>query len=243
MHHAQMRPSISSLPVNETNQMLARHARAASVRASHPSNHLTPAPTPGSSAICLLSHLPRFHSVPSVQHRTFSISFHPASTPPPHSIHTTKSLSRHSTLCILITASPTRHPYRNRPLASALLLANFRPSSAPPTRRTHTPTSTSPITTTTKKPSTQQCLANTTTAFLTTLPSRRMRRTTPTATTVAAGEARESPRRMRTGSSRRSATLRKSSPSHLRTRSTCSAWRRRRASSLTTTSSSARSTS
>jgi hypothetical protein len=139
MHHAQIRLSVSSLPVNETNQMLAHYARAASVRASHPSNHLTPAPTPGSSAICLLSHLPRFHSVPFVQHRTLSISFHPASAlPPPHFIHTTKRLSRHSTLCILITASPTRHRLRNRPLASALLLANFRPSSAPPTHSAHT---------------------------------------------------------------------------------------------------------
>ena len=48
MHHAQMRPSISSLPVNETNQMLARHARPASVRATRPSNdcHLLPHPAP-----------------------------------------------------------------------------------------------------------------------------------------------------------------------------------------------------
>ena len=244
MHHARKRPSSSDLPVNETNQMLARHARAASVRASHPSNHLTPAPTPGSSAICLLSHLPRFHSVPFVQHRTFSISFHPASTPPPpHSIHTTKSLSRHSTLCILITASPTRHPLRNRPLASALLLANFRPSSAPPTQRTHTSHNRSSSITKTKNPSPQQCLTNTTTACLTTLPSRRMRRTTLTATTVAAGGARELPRRMRTGSSRRNATSRRSHPSLPRTRSTYSVWRLRRASNLTTMSSSVPSTS
>jgi hypothetical protein len=80
MHHARIRPSRSSLPVNETNQMLARHASPASVRASHPSNHPSPAPTPGSIAICLLSHLPRSHSVPFVQHRNLSISFHPAST-------------------------------------------------------------------------------------------------------------------------------------------------------------------
>ena len=80
MHHARMCPSRSSLPVNETNQMLARHASLASVRASHPSNHPSPAPTPGSIAICLLSHLPRAHSVPFVQHRNLSISFHPAST-------------------------------------------------------------------------------------------------------------------------------------------------------------------
>lgn len=48
MHHAQMLPSLPSLPVNETNQMLARNARPASVRTTRPSNdcHLLPHPAP-----------------------------------------------------------------------------------------------------------------------------------------------------------------------------------------------------
>jgi hypothetical protein len=131
------RSSSSSLPACAANEMLAQPASTASVRASHPSNHPSPAPTPGSIAICLLSHLPRSHSVPFVQHRN-RISSRPAFTV--HhlpSIHTTKRLSRHSTPCVPTTASPTRHHLRNQPLASALLLANFRPSSAPPTQRTH----------------------------------------------------------------------------------------------------------
>jgi hypothetical protein len=180
-----------------------------------------------------------FRSVRTTPH--LSISFHPASTT--LSINTTKSLSRHSPLCILNIASPTRHPLRNQPLASALLLANFRPSSAPPTQRTHTSHNRSSSITKTKNPSPQSCLTNTTTACLTTLLSRRMRRITLTATTVAAGGARESPRRMRTGSSRRNATSRRSHLSPQRTWSTYSAWRPRRASSLTMMSSSVPSTS
>jgi hypothetical protein len=176
-----------------------------------------------------------------VQHRILSILFPPVQHPP--STHTTKRLSRHSTFYIPTTASPPRHHLRNRPLASALLLANFRPSSAPPTQRTHRTINRISSITTTKKSSPQQCLTNTTTAYPTTLPSHRMHRTTLTVTMAAAGGARESLRRMRTGSSRRNATSRRSHPSPLRTRSTYSVWRLRRASNSTMTSSSARSIS
>ena len=94
MHHARKRPSSSGLPVNETNQMLARHASLASVHPPKVSNHPSPAPTPGSVAICLLSHLPRSHSVPFVQHRNLSISFQQAS----HTPYTRLNVSRDTQL-------------------------------------------------------------------------------------------------------------------------------------------------
>ena len=199
--------------------------------------HLLPHPAPSPFAFSPTSLEP----IPFPSYNTATSAF--PSIQHQHSIHTTKRLSRHSTPCVSTTASPTRHHLRNQPLASALLLANFRPSSAPPTHSAHTSHNRRSSITKTKNPSPQLCLTNTTTACLTILPSRRMRRTTLTATTVAAGGARESPRRMRTGSSRRNATSRRSHPSLLRTRSTSSAWRPRRASNSTTTSSSVPSTS
>lgn len=73
MPHAQMRPSIPSLPVNEANQMLARHARPASVRASHPSNdcHLLPHPAPSPFAFSPTS----LDSIPSRSYNTAPTAF------------------------------------------------------------------------------------------------------------------------------------------------------------------------
>jgi hypothetical protein len=215
--------------------MLARRQCAPPTRPI--TRHLLPHPAPSPFAFSPTS----LDLIPFRSYNTATSAF--PSIQHPHSIHTTKRLSRHSTLCVPTTASPTRHYLRNHPLASALLLANFRPSSAPPTHSAHTSHNRSSSITKTKNPSPQPCLTNTTTACLTTLLFRRMRRTILTATMVAAGGARESPRRMRTGSSRRNATSRRSHRSRLLIRSTYSVWRLRRASNLTMMSFSVPSTS
>lgn len=117
MPHAQMRPSTPSLPVNETNQMLARHARAASVRASHPANdcHLLPHPAPSPFAFSptSLDSIPsRSYNTapsafPSIQHHHHHHQHSPytrlnvsrdiqlsASPPPPHQLVTLFGTSR-----------------------------------------------------------------------------------------------------------------------------------------------------
>lgn len=194
-------------------------------------------------------HRPLAASLPSHLPRAFRFAQH--RTPPTYSSHPAFALDPApcQTSCETLTTSRNTiytalSPLSSDPAASQRFVVGLiSGSSAPPTQRTHTLHNPSASITNTKNPSLQQCLTNTTTGCLTTLQFRRMRRTTLTATTAAAGGARESPRRMRIGNSRLSATSRRSLPSHLRTLSTCSAWRLRRASSLTMTSSSARSTS
>jgi hypothetical protein len=107
------RSSSSSLPACAANEILAQPASPASVLASHPSNHPSSAPTPGSIAICLLRFPPpsiSFRSVrttPQPQHflpssiHTLYIrlnvsrdTLHPAFSPLPHQLATIFGTSR-----------------------------------------------------------------------------------------------------------------------------------------------------